>query len=208
MLVFSCTSTKNITIDQDAHKLIETDSTDYIVKKGDSIFIDTILVHQNPCFKFAIKSGRYIKSHIRFLPGDRCLRELAFNGNREAINLISDYLELIEAPLFESDNIGYRGPKLFERLLELADYNNDCKKSLGRQSYGIYPLRSLWESIKSIDGQEIQPWLDKRYRDKDLHTIWENKNICLEVRDVQLNLVPIRKAWREGLIILKDFGEE
>jgi hypothetical protein len=140
----------------------------------------------------------------------RCVVQKAFEGDQvSAENITKNMLYFMKIEGYYMSK--FRGRLLFNHLFKLAGKVFDCGRDIdgeydGSNNHYTYEL-FYHEMIRSIDGMAVEKFLEKRVPFNIDRQLKSEEDKCRETLYKEYYEV-IKKAYAEGKIVLKDYGEE
>jgi hypothetical protein len=140
----------------------------------------------------------------------RCVVQKAFEGDQvSAENITKNMLYFMK--IEDSYMSKFRGKLLFNHLFKIAGKVFDCGIDFdgeydGSNNHFTFEL-FYHEMIRSIDGISVQEYLDKMNPNTNEKLEQHYKDKCRE-SEYRKNYDVIKKAYAEGKIVLKDYGEQ
>jgi hypothetical protein len=141
-----------------------------------------------------------------------CLFELAFHGNKSAINKLIEKIHHNPNIIYSKDNKKrrMRGAELFQIVLELSndftcDHNLETDGVSGVAKFH-YIAKNFKDMIEEIDGfKNVNKYIFSQQTGK----IYDFKNEKCDMETLyRMDWMAINKAWQDGKIKLKEFGQE
>lgn len=201
-----------------------------IKKKSEDSINETQALHENTIIRDStyqfICQGDTIQILGRnisraYFPVDlrQCLLREGFIGNVKANKQIADLIRLVRMNDFRvfGRDPQFRGPEVFEAFLDISEDDfspsidfdgNESEIKSRSQGFAHWYL----EMIRTIDGISHYDYVEKLIKNHEFNNEefiegqgW-NYEYFLEAW--KLSLKGIKDAWREGLIELKNYGEE
>lgn len=137
-----------------------------------------------------------------------CIKDKVFMGDKIAESFLTEFLKTQKDALWQYNPERYRGEKVFLILLDLASTIN-CRDDDYETPYGKKPLLAAKEMIKSFGG--YNSFREFKKNTELLSQIKKNSSEdfpCYTVARIINDQRLLQKAWEEGQIILKDYGED
>lgn len=132
----------------------------------------------------------------------RCLYINGFNGDRNANMQIAAIISVVgykfRDVFLESQ---YRGPEIFEALLSRAE--NPHKRTAH-----LYYARRMIKTIGDFSGEESDKYVKKVNGLPELVSVVAKGSDKGDPYWHKINFETIKKAWQDGKIVLKDYGEK
>jgi len=183
------------------------------------LFEDSIILISRSYYDRLLRCGQNTESpsktpliHVSYFWAERyiddCLKKKVFAGDRSAEPFLIEFLKSRKDVLWQYKAEGYRGEKVFLTILDLAATIN-CRDDDYNTPLGRMPLQAAKEMIKSFGG--YTKFRDFKKNTDLLSQIKRNSNEdfpCYRAASVINDQRLLEKAWEEGQIVLKDYGEE
>lgn len=139
---------------------------------------------------------------------DDCIKMKVFLGNKPTEPFLIGYLKSKQNKILPYKPEKYRGQDVFLALLELST-STKCADDDYNTPFGEKPIMALKEMIKSYKG--YSNFREFRKKSPLLKQIDRKSNKdfpCYGVAAIRTNSLLIKKAWNNGLIELKSYGED
>ncbi len=132
----------------------------------------------------------------------RCLYTHGYNGSKEAnrqIALLVDLLGYEFVSIF-GNRKDFRGPEIFEALLRRAEHPH-------KRSAHLYYAKQMIATIDNFSGSDIDKYV-KKVNDLPEFVVVTAKGSKGDPEWEAIRFRTIKKAWEDGKIVLKSFGQE
>ncbi len=131
-----------------------------------------------------------------------CLYHKGFNGSKEAnrqIALLVDLLGYEFVSIF-GNRKDFRGPEIFKALLRRAEHPH-------KRSAHLYYAKQMIATIDNFSGSDIDKYV-KKVNDLPEFVVVTAKGSKGDPEWEAIRFRTIKKAWEDGKIVLKSFGQE
>jgi len=151
----------------------------------------------------------------------RCLLTSGFNGNQASNSQIAKLVRMLKIDDFLTFGTSpkFRGPEVFEAILSISnDFSRGIAHDEGNGELSTKTKSSgmsnvYIDMIRSIDGEDYTAFRSKIFANYEFK-VQEYDPISLEhnfeyaIEESKRYYMAFLNAWKEGRIILKDYGEE